>query len=202
MALVNEETISHAEHSCLFLEGCSNVTFVGTPTNGANGNVTNMQLPGILLCATQFLISSSKVAFWSGSQAWERYTQMEASSSEREYNPMLLHSQPSKVFETVRTRYLLQLCSTSKRPCLSPRVRPHSFICLIPMSLLGVVGGLQKKKLINYDWNRGGGRLVTLACMLLGCCSMGIHQIWCQRIVDLLVTLVTIHKDSFYSKSE
>lgn len=46
VALVNEETISHAEHSCLYLESCTDVTFVGSPTNGANGNITNVQLPG------------------------------------------------------------------------------------------------------------------------------------------------------------
>eukprot|EP01114_Cavostelium_apophysatum_P023836 TRINITY_DN910_c0_g1_i1.p1 TRINITY_DN910_c0_g1~~TRINITY_DN910_c0_g1_i1.p1 ORF type:complete len:947 (-),score=287.15 TRINITY_DN910_c0_g1_i1:24-2864(-) len=49
VALVNEETISHAEHSCLYLSACTDVTFVGTPTNGANGNVTNCSLPGGIL---------------------------------------------------------------------------------------------------------------------------------------------------------
>ena len=49
VALINEETISHAEHSCLYLESCTNVTFVGTATNGANGNVTNCHLPGSIL---------------------------------------------------------------------------------------------------------------------------------------------------------
>src|SRR5690242_14051484 len=49
VALINEETISHAEHSCLYLEACTDVTFIGTPTNGANGNVTNCSLPGGIL---------------------------------------------------------------------------------------------------------------------------------------------------------
>jgi len=51
VVLINEETISHAEHSCLYLEAATDVTFVGTPTNGANGNVTNCYLPGGILVA-------------------------------------------------------------------------------------------------------------------------------------------------------
>jgi len=49
VALISEETMSHAEHSCLYLSACTDATFVGTPTNGANGNVTNCCLPGGLL---------------------------------------------------------------------------------------------------------------------------------------------------------
>jgi len=51
VALINEETISHAEHSCLYLSACTEVTFVGTASNGANGNVTNCSLPGGILVA-------------------------------------------------------------------------------------------------------------------------------------------------------
>ena len=46
VVLINEEAISHAEHTCLYLEAATDVTFVGTPTNGANGNVTTTVLPG------------------------------------------------------------------------------------------------------------------------------------------------------------
>lgn len=46
--LINEEAISRAEHACLFFEAATDVTFVGTPTQGANGDVTLMVLPGNL----------------------------------------------------------------------------------------------------------------------------------------------------------
>jgi C-terminal processing protease CtpA/Prc len=50
VALINEETISHAEHSCLYLESCvSDIVFVGSASNGANGNITNCSLPGGIL---------------------------------------------------------------------------------------------------------------------------------------------------------
>jgi C-terminal processing protease CtpA/Prc len=44
--LINQDAISQAEHTCLFFESATNVTFVGSPTNGANGDVTNLVLPG------------------------------------------------------------------------------------------------------------------------------------------------------------
>ena len=44
--LINEFAISQSEHTCLFFETATNVTFVGSPTNGANGDVTNLTLPG------------------------------------------------------------------------------------------------------------------------------------------------------------
>ena len=44
--LIDEETVSQAEHTCLFFEAATNVTFIGTPTSGVNGDVTNMVLPG------------------------------------------------------------------------------------------------------------------------------------------------------------
>jgi C-terminal processing protease CtpA/Prc len=44
--LINEFAISQSEHTCLFLESATNVTFIGSPTNGANGDVTNLVLPG------------------------------------------------------------------------------------------------------------------------------------------------------------
>jgi C-terminal processing protease CtpA/Prc len=44
--LINEFAISQAEHTCLFFEAATNVTFIGSPTNGANGDVTNLVLPG------------------------------------------------------------------------------------------------------------------------------------------------------------
>src|SRR6185503_3860175 len=48
VTLINEEAISRAEHACLFFEAATDVTFVGTPTQGANGDVTLMVLPGNL----------------------------------------------------------------------------------------------------------------------------------------------------------
>jgi C-terminal processing protease CtpA/Prc len=47
VVIINEEAISQAEHTCLFIEAAApNVTFIGSPTNGANGDVTNVPLPG------------------------------------------------------------------------------------------------------------------------------------------------------------
>ena len=46
--LIDESAISQAEHTCLFLEAATDVTFIGTPTNGANGDVTNVTLPGAI----------------------------------------------------------------------------------------------------------------------------------------------------------
>jgi C-terminal processing protease CtpA/Prc len=48
VVLINEDAISQAEHTCLFFEAATNVTFIGTPTAGANGDVTTMVLPGNL----------------------------------------------------------------------------------------------------------------------------------------------------------
>jgi len=47
--LINEEAISQAEHTCLFFESATDVTFIGTPTAGANGDVTYMVLPANLV---------------------------------------------------------------------------------------------------------------------------------------------------------
>jgi C-terminal processing protease CtpA/Prc len=46
VVLINKEAISQAEHTCLFLEAATRVTFVGSATNGANGDVTRVALPG------------------------------------------------------------------------------------------------------------------------------------------------------------
>lgn len=44
--LIDERTISQAEHTGLFLESANNTRFIGTPTQGANGDVTNFSVPG------------------------------------------------------------------------------------------------------------------------------------------------------------
>jgi len=45
--LINEDAISQAEHTCLFFEAARpDITFIGSPTMGANGDVTNLVLPG------------------------------------------------------------------------------------------------------------------------------------------------------------
>jgi C-terminal processing protease CtpA/Prc len=44
--LINQETISQAEHTGLFFESVCDVTFIGSPSTGANGDVTMMTLPG------------------------------------------------------------------------------------------------------------------------------------------------------------
>src|SRR5215469_13202817 len=44
--LIDERTISQAEHTGLFLEAANGTKFIGSPTQGANGDVTNLSLPG------------------------------------------------------------------------------------------------------------------------------------------------------------
>jgi C-terminal processing protease CtpA/Prc len=44
--LVDERTVSQAEHTGLFLEAANGTTFIGSPTMGANGDVTVFALPG------------------------------------------------------------------------------------------------------------------------------------------------------------
>jgi C-terminal processing protease CtpA/Prc len=46
--LINEQAISQAEHTCLIFAAATDVTFIGTPTTGANGDITNFVLPGNL----------------------------------------------------------------------------------------------------------------------------------------------------------
>jgi C-terminal processing protease CtpA/Prc len=47
--LIDENAISQSEHTALFFEAATDVTFIGTPTVGANGDVTRMTLPGNLI---------------------------------------------------------------------------------------------------------------------------------------------------------
>lgn len=44
--LVDERTVSHAEHTGLFFEAANKTIIVGSPTMGANGDVTTVALPG------------------------------------------------------------------------------------------------------------------------------------------------------------
>ncbi|NBB73723.1 MAG: hypothetical protein GVY35_08600 [Bacteroidetes bacterium] len=44
--LIDERAISQAEHTGLFLKAANGTTFIGSPTNGANGDVTRFRLPG------------------------------------------------------------------------------------------------------------------------------------------------------------
>jgi C-terminal processing protease CtpA/Prc len=46
--LIDEQAISQAEHTCLAFSAATDVTFIGTPTNGANGDITDFLLPGAL----------------------------------------------------------------------------------------------------------------------------------------------------------
>jgi len=47
VVLINAHAISQSEHTCLFFESAyDDVTFVGSATNGANGDVTGTLLPG------------------------------------------------------------------------------------------------------------------------------------------------------------
>jgi hypothetical protein len=44
--LIDERTISQAEHTGLFFEAANGTKFIGSPTEGANGDVTNLSVPG------------------------------------------------------------------------------------------------------------------------------------------------------------
>jgi C-terminal processing protease CtpA/Prc len=49
VTLIDERAISQSEHTGLFLEAACATTFIGSQTAGANGDVTNLSLPGGLL---------------------------------------------------------------------------------------------------------------------------------------------------------
>jgi hypothetical protein len=49
VTLIDERAISQAEHTGLFLEAACGTTFIGTHTQGANGDVTRFVLPGNLI---------------------------------------------------------------------------------------------------------------------------------------------------------
>ena len=44
--LINERAQSQAEHTGLYVEQATDVTFVGSPTSGSNGDITDFPLPG------------------------------------------------------------------------------------------------------------------------------------------------------------
>jgi C-terminal processing protease CtpA/Prc len=44
--LIDERALSQSEHSALFFRATGHTRFVGTPTGGANGDVTSMVVPG------------------------------------------------------------------------------------------------------------------------------------------------------------
>ncbi|HSM16044.1 MAG TPA: S41 family peptidase, partial [Gemmatimonadales bacterium] len=47
--LIDERAISQAEHSGLFFEAANETVFIGSHTNGADGDVTNFSVPGGIL---------------------------------------------------------------------------------------------------------------------------------------------------------
>lgn len=44
--LIDERTVSQAEHTGLFFKAANNTTFIGSRTVGANGDITNFTIPG------------------------------------------------------------------------------------------------------------------------------------------------------------
>lgn len=44
--LIDERTMSQAEHTGLYLKAANGTTFIGSPTAGANGEVTTFSVPG------------------------------------------------------------------------------------------------------------------------------------------------------------
>ena len=49
VVLIDAWAISQAGHTCLLFAAATDVTFIGSPTNGTNGDITNMVLPGNLI---------------------------------------------------------------------------------------------------------------------------------------------------------
>ena len=47
--LIDERAVSQSEHTGLFFEAANGTTFIGSPTMGANGDVTALTLPGGLV---------------------------------------------------------------------------------------------------------------------------------------------------------
>lgn len=66
--LIDERTQSQAEHTGLFLEAANGTRFIGSPTAGANGDVTTVLLPG----AVQMSFSGHSVRHADGRQLQRR----------------------------------------------------------------------------------------------------------------------------------
>jgi C-terminal processing protease CtpA/Prc len=64
VVLINEWTQSQAEHTCLMFAAATDVTFIGSPTAGANGDITNLVLPGNLTVS----FTGQEVRFADGKQ--------------------------------------------------------------------------------------------------------------------------------------
>jgi C-terminal processing protease CtpA/Prc len=64
VVLIDAWAISQAEHTCLLFAAATDVTFIGSPTNGANGDVTDMVLPGNLVVS----FTGQEVRFADGRQ--------------------------------------------------------------------------------------------------------------------------------------
>ena len=62
--LIDERTISQAEHTGLFLKAANGTVFIGSQTAGANGDVTNFKIPGDIL----LMFSGHDVRYADGSQ--------------------------------------------------------------------------------------------------------------------------------------
>lgn len=64
VVLIDETTVSQGEHACLLFKAATDVTFIGSPTSGANGDVTNFVLPGAITAS----MSGDAVLHADGSQ--------------------------------------------------------------------------------------------------------------------------------------
>jgi C-terminal processing protease CtpA/Prc len=64
VVLIDETTVSQGEHACLLFEAATDVTFIGSPTSGTNGDVTNFLLPGSITAS----MSGDAVLHADGSQ--------------------------------------------------------------------------------------------------------------------------------------
>lgn len=64
VTLIDERTISQAESAGLILEAVNGTTFVGSPTAGADGDITDFSLPG----GITFLFSGAEIRHANGAQ--------------------------------------------------------------------------------------------------------------------------------------
>ncbi|WP_224363421.1 S41 family peptidase [Hyalangium versicolor] len=64
VTLIDERTISQAESVALLLEAVNGTTFVGSPSAGANGDITDFSLPG----GINFLFSGAEIRHLDGAQ--------------------------------------------------------------------------------------------------------------------------------------
>jgi C-terminal processing protease CtpA/Prc len=106
--LIDERAISQSEHSGLFYEVANGTTFIGSPTVGANGDVTTLTLPGGYIVS----FSGHDVRHADG-----RQLQRVGLVPHIEVRPTIrgIRDGRDEVLERAK-KYLLEIAQVSKRP--------------------------------------------------------------------------------------